>query len=262
MKKEPSSEEDILSEILSRLSDLENVSSISTYSAGGDTFIEEIEMVTNIILNTFFNQYFMEINVVGGDMGISVNGLWVRVDTTTNKSYGLDFDGDTKTAKLRVAAGDGIELVDDYGVTVDLATDPGLELVGASSPDKELKAKVNTDAGLEIDGDGIGINAGCGFTFDDDGALILDYAPNAGLICGDTGLRIDARYGLQVDSVADTNGKLDIMTTEVNLAAEPQGSGDTSPVTGERHGIYWEDGGSSEWFYLKLAPGDWLYIVE
>ncbi len=180
MKKEPSPEEDALSEILNRLEELENTSSLSTYSEGGDTFIEEADTIINLIQNIVAN-YFIDIQVVGGDMGIRVNGAWARVDTTTDKSYGLDVDGVTAAAKLRVAAGDGIELVADYGVTVDLATDPGLELTG-TSPNKELKALVNTEGGLEIDGDGIGINNGCGLTFED-AALVLNYATSSGLKC-------------------------------------------------------------------------------
>ena len=261
MKKEPSSEEDALSQILNRLSDLENTASIDTYGTGGDTFIEEIEEITIIIQNIIAN-YTIDIQLVVGDMGIQVNGAWARVDTTTNKSYGLDFDGTTAAAKLRVAAGDGIELVADYGVTVDLATDPGLELVGASSPDKELKAKVNTDAGLELDIDGIGINAGCGITFEDD-ALVLDYAPNAGLTCGVTGLRIDTRYGLVVDPVTDTNGKLDLFTGSVCYEKTPTAvdGADLLFPYGTGDGIAFTDEGATG-NRMHLCPGDWLFIVE
>lgn len=65
-------------------------------------------------------------------------------------------DGLTKTGNvLDVNAGDGIEIVSDY-VTVDLATDPGLEFTG-TTPNAELRAKVDPSGGLERVAAGLGV---------------------------------------------------------------------------------------------------------
>ena len=218
----------------------------------GDTFVDNTEEI--IYLSNVTQIFYGGSVEVFGDLGIAVfGGESIRVDTPSDKSYGLDFDGTTAAAQLRVAAGDGIELIADYGVTIDLATDPGLELTG-TSPDKELKAKIKDDSGLTLDSDGISINNGCGLTFDE-GALTLNFATSSGLKCESDEISIDRRHGLNFDG-----NFLDIVTAPIEFDKNPPSLPYArSPSGTSGYGIYFIDGAPNG---MLLAPGDWLYIVD
>jgi hypothetical protein len=259
---EPSPEDDTLSQILNRLSDLENSLSTNTF-VEGDTYIDDTDEFA-YFFQYFFNYFYPGTGDITGDLGIAVYGnSHINVDIPTNKTFGLHFadsNGDEYAgldAQLRVAPGDGISLEASYGVTVDLATDPGLEFDG-TTPDGKLRVKANTDAvkantdaGLEIDGDGIGINNGCGLTFED-GALVLNYATNSGLKCESGELSINRRYGVNL-----SNNYLDVVSASIDFSVTPAATGNVNE-TGTGHGIYFL---ADEPKGLLLAPGDWLYIV-
>ena len=217
----------------------------------GDTYIDDADEFFYYF--QIFYQFWRPSSDVFGDLGIQVNEGAIRVDTKADKSYGLDIDGTTAVSQLRVAAGDGIELIANYGVTIDLydSNEPtdysGLEFVG-SSPNGELRVKLKDDSGLTLDTDGLSINNGCGLTFES-GKLVLNYAANSGLKCVAEKLSINTRYGVGL-----SNDFLDVITSTIDFSVTPVGFNPIS--SGE--GLYFQ---TSDPKGLYLAPGDWLYIV-
>jgi len=147
---------------------------------------------------------------VNEDLGFNYNDTdWVQFTGAgqINAGNGLSKSGNT----LNVNFGDGIQNASDY-VAVELASsNPGLTLTG-TTPNKQLAALADGNAGIEITSGGIAVDLAAttpGLEFDGSGDLQAKVDTTAGLEITANGIGVDistSNPGLHFDGSGDLQG--------------------------------------------------------
>jgi hypothetical protein len=166
-----------------------------TYNFGSVALLANTESAndnSNKVATTEYVENAVSASALTGNLGIEINGSnEVNVDIDIG-ACGLTFSDLTSSGKLQIHVGNGIALdtADDGKVSIDLATNPGLEFDAG-----QLKVLLNSDA-FSLDAQGI--------------AIVVD----------DASIEISVTNGLQIKDLGVTTAKInDLAVTTGKIAA-------------------------------------------